>query len=244
MFPHVLRVARMRVRWIVWTLGIALLAMLALFPLRLAIAWSDLDEMGFAARQVGGTIWYGRLGDLQLRSQPIGTLEVTVDPAALLVGTINMRFGRIDGPEGPLTGNLVAGFSRGIKSTSGRIAATEIFAPVPVGALELKDVTVLFRDGQCSEASGQITPVITVPLPGVRFDAAMAGTVECDGERARVELTSPSGAERIDFHVQQTGQYRARMTIRSEDPIVRSTLAVFGFRPTAQGLSLSVDGRL
>jgi general secretion pathway protein N len=244
MFPHVLRGASQWIRWIVWTLGIAALALVALFPLRLAFAWSDLDEIGFTARQIGGTIWYGRIGDLHLRSQPIGTVEVSVDPLALLVGTVDMGFNRIDSSEGPLAGNLLAGSSRGIRSTSGRIATAELFAPVPVGALELNDVTVLFRDGRCAEASGRITPVISVPLPGVRVDSALAGNLECDGERARVELTSPSGAERIDFYVQQSGDFRARMSVRSEDPIVNSALAVFGFRASPQGLSLSVDGRL
>lgn len=244
MFPLVLRGAKMKVRWLVWTLGLALLALVGLFPLRLAIAWSDLGRMGFTARQVGGTIWSGRIGDLQLRTQPIGTIDVTLNPLALLFGSIDMGFERLDSPEGPLAGNLLAGSSRGIRSTSGRIAVADMFAPVPVGALELNDVTVLFRNGQCVDASGRITPVITVPLPGVRLDPGLSGAVECDGERARVEFSSASGAERIDFYVQETGDYRARMTIRSTDPIVNSALAVFGFRPSPQGLSLSVDGRL
>lgn len=244
MFPLVLRGARMKVRWAVWTLGIALLALIGLFPLRLAFAWSDLGQMGFAARQVGGTIWFGRIGDLHLRSQPIGTLEVTVNPLAMLFGSVDMHFERLDSPEGPLSGNLIAGSSRGIRSTSGRIAVADLFAPVPVGALELSDVTILFRNGQCFEASGRITPIITVPLPGVRLDPGLAGAVECDGERARVALSSASGAERIDFYFHENGNYRARMSIRSADPLVNSGLAVFGFRPTPQGLSLSVDGRL
>lgn len=240
----VLRGARMKVRWVVWTLGITLLALVGLFPLRLAVAWSDLGQMGFTARYVAGTIWFGRIGDLHLKSQPIGTLEVTVSPLALLFGTIDMRFDRLDSPEGPLAGNLIAGSSRGIRSTSGRIAVADMFAPVPIGALELKDVTMLFRNGQCFDASGRITPIITVPLPGVRLDSGLSGAVECDGERARVVLSSASGAERIDFYVQESGDYRARMSIRSSDPLVNSGLAVFGFRPTPQGLSLSVDGRL
>ena len=244
MFPHVLRGARMKVRWLVWTAGIALLALIGLIPLRQAFAWSDLGQIGFSARQVGGTIWYGRIGDLHLRSQPVGTVEVTVDPLALLFGTINMEFNRLDSPEGPLTGNLVAGLSRGIRSTSGRIAVGEMFAPVPVGALELSDVTVLFRNGECAEASGRITPIIAVPLPGVRLDSGLSGAIECDGERAHVDMTSESGAERIDFYVQQSGDYRATMTIRTPDPTVRSALAMFGFRPSPRGLSLSVDGRL
>lgn len=234
----------MNVRWMVWTAGIAVLALVALFPLRLALAWSDFERIGFAARQVAGTIWYGRIGDLQLRSQPIGTLEVTVDPVALLLGSVTMKFSRLDNPEGPLSGQLVVGGKRGIRSTSGRIPVGEMFTPIPVGALELSDVTVLFRDGQCAEASGRIAPILAAPIPGLQLNPGLTGTVECDGERARVRLESASGAERIEFYIRESGDYRAWMTIRSSDPVVNSGLALFGFRPTSEGLRLSVDGRL
>ncbi|MFP5328526.1 MAG: type II secretion system protein N [Alphaproteobacteria bacterium] len=234
----------MNVRWAIWTIGIAALALVALFPLRLALAWSDFERIGFAARQVAGTIWYGRIGDLQLRSQPVGTLEVTLDPVALLVGSISMKFSRLDSPEGPLTGQLVVGRKRGIRSTSGRIPVGEIFTPIPVGAVELTDVTVLFRNGQCAEAGGRIAPILAAPIPGLQINPGLSGAVECEGERARVRMESASGAERIEFYVRDSGDYRAWMTIRSSDPVMNSGLALFGFRPSADGLRLSVDGRL
>ena len=234
----------MTARWIAWTAGIAALALIALFPLRLALAWSDFERIGFSARQVAGSIWYGRIGDLHLRSQPVGTLEVRVDPVAALFGTIKMRFDRLDSPEGPLAGHFLAGRSRGIRSTSGRIAVAEMFAPIPLAALELSDVTILFRDGLCAEASGRIAPVLAAPIPGVQFDPALAGPVECDGERAHVRLESASGAERIEFYVQESGDYRAWMSIRSSDPIVNAALATFGFRSSPEGLRLTMDGRL
>lgn len=244
MFPRVLQQARMSVRWLVWTVGIAALALLLLFPLRIVLGWSDLERMGFTARQVGGTIWHGRIGDLHLRSQPLGTLDVTLDPAALMVGTVSMAFERLDDPEGPLNGRLVAGLKRGVRSTSGRIGVGEMFAPLPLAALELSDVTILFRGGQCSEASGRITPVLATPIPGVQLDPGISGSVECDGERARVRLDSPSGAQRIEFYVRESGDFRAWMVVRSDDPLVNSALSLYGFRPSANGLRLSVDGRL
>ena len=64
-----------RRRWLAWTIGIGLLAMIGMFPLRAALSLSKLDRIGFTARQVAGTVWYGRIGEFQLRRQPLGTHE-------------------------------------------------------------------------------------------------------------------------------------------------------------------------
>ena len=233
---------RLNWRWAVWTVGIAVLALFALFPLRLAIAWSDLGSVGISARQVAGTIWYGRIGELHIRSQPLGTLEVAAEPSSLLLGNFTIRFERLDSPEGPLGGKLVSGWRRGIANTSGRIDVGQMFAPVPVGSLDLQDVTVLFRDGQCERASGRISPVVASPIPGVEL-SGLSGTVECDGERARVTLDSTTGAERIEFYIHEAGDYRAWMSVRSADPVVNAALATMGFRSSPEGMSLTVDGR-
>ena len=234
----------MKRRWIVWTGGILALAAVVLFPLRIALAMTDLERIGFTARQVAGTIWHGRIGELQLRSQPLGTFEVALDPVALLLGRLSMRFYRLDSPDGLLEGRLVAGARRGIVDASGRVAAAAMFRPLPVEALELQKVTVLFRGGRCVEASGTMRLVPGIGIPGVDLGSGLAGPVECEGERARVDMTSPSGAERLEFYVQESGDYRAWLSIRSQSPVVSGALAVLGFRPTENGMTLSVDGRL
>lgn len=230
-------------RWLTWLLGILGLALIGLFPLRTALGLSDLERMGFTARQVAGTIWYGRIGSLHLRSQPLGTFEVQLDPLALLIGHVSMRFERMDDAQGVLDGRLVAGLGRGIKQTSGRIAAAEMFAPLPIEALELHDVTVLFRNGLCIEAAGRVTPVMAAPVPGVQF-AGLSGTMQCDGERARVEMASGSGSERVEFYVHSSGRYRGWLSVRTTGPDISAALAVLGFRPSSNGMTLTVNGRL
>lgn len=231
-------------QWILWTAAVAALAAVALFPLRAALAMSDLGRIGFTARQAGGTVWAGRIGELHLRSQPIGTVDVAFDPIALLFGTVSMRFSRLDNPDGPLEGRLVAGGTRGLVDTSGRIAVAEMFSPLPVAALELENVTIRFRDGTCERASGRIRPILAAPVPGLTFDAGLSGAVECDAERARVSMSSPSGGERIEFYIRETGDYRGWMSVRSSRPDVAGALASYGFRPSPQGMTLTVDGRL
>jgi general secretion pathway protein N len=230
-------------RWLAWVGGIALLALIGMFPLRAALAISDLDRIGFSARQVAGSIWYGRIGEFQLRSQPLGTMEVRLDPAALLFGNVSMRFNRMDSPDGVLRGKLVSGLRRGIKETSGRIAVAGMLAPLPIEALELNEVTALFRDGTCVEASGRVTPIVNASVGGASF-SALTGSVTCDGERARAVFQGTSGNERIEFYVGSSGNYRAWMSVRSTAPEINAALASAGFRPAAGGMTLSVDGQL
>lgn len=229
--------------WWAWVVGIAVLALIALLPLRIALGMSDLQRVGFTARQVAGTIWYGRIGDLQLRSQSLGTLEVQLNPLALLVGRFSMRFNRMDDPQGGLNGRLLSGGMQGVKGVSGRIDVSQMFAPLPLVALELEEVTVLFRNGQCVDGSGRVTPVISVPIPGLTA-GRLAGTLQCEGRRARITMTSGSGAERIEFYVTATGRYRGWVSVRNSVPEVASALGLLGFRPSPEGLTMSVEGRL
>lgn len=231
-------------RWAIWTIGILLLAMVALFPLRVALGLSDLERIGFTARQVSGTVWYGRIGELQLRSQNVGSYEVALSPLALLTGAIDMKFDRLESIEGPFTGRLIAGRSRGVIDANGRIGVGTMFAPLPISALAFEEATVLFRDGRCAEASGRVRPVLATFIPGIEFDPNTAGTISCDGERARVEMRSRSGRETIDFYVSESGRYRGWITVRAAQPIAAAALTLLGFQQSAEGLVLTVEGQL
>jgi general secretion pathway protein N len=169
---------------------------------------------------------------------------VALDPFALLLGNVSMAFNRLDNPEGPLNGRIVVGATRGLVGTSGQIAVADMFAPLPVAALELDQVTIRFRDSRCDEASGQVRPIIAAPIPGVTFDPGLAGTVECDGQRARVRMETPSGGQRLEFYVRESGEYRGWMSVRASRPDIAGALAMVGFRPSPQGMTLTVDGRL
>jgi general secretion pathway protein N len=235
--------ARIRPRWLAWTLSIFASSLIALFPLRVGLGMSDFDRIGFTARQVAGTIWYGRIGELHLRSQPLGTFEVELDPLPLLIGNVSMRFDRMDDPQGLLEGRLIAGFGRGVKGANGRIAAGGLFAPLPIDALEFNDLTIVFRDGVCVEAAGRVTPIMAAVVPGVPV-SGLTGTMQCDGERARVEMASASGAETVDFYVHSSGRYRGWLSVRTTAPEVGAALSILGFRPSPQGMTLTVNGRL
>lgn len=229
-------------RWIVWTLGIGLLAMLILMPLRVVLPASDLQQLGLSARQVGGSIWYGRIGDLMLGRQLLGTFDVRLDPGALLLGRIAMPFERLGSEQGPLTGVLRAGGSvRGVERLNGRMPTGSLLGSAPIDALEVANTTVLFRDGRCEQAEGGLTARLAVRLGPINLDRKFSGTLACEGERVRARLASPGGTEQVEFYLSAQGRVRGWITIRSPLPGFDLILSSYGFRASASGLTLPFE---
>jgi general secretion pathway protein N len=228
-------------RFIFWFAGILALGLIALIPLRMALG--RFVDQGFTARQVAGTIWYGRIGELNFKVRRLGTFEVGLDPLALLTGAVKLNFHRLDDPQGVLDGALVSGLSRGIRNTTGRIGVAGLFGALPVDAIELQDVTVLFKGQICARASGQATLILASPLPGVD-GVTLRGSPRCEKERVRFVLSTPSLAGKLDFYVRSSGDYRAWFQVRGAQPDQAASLATAGFTAAAEGMMLSVDGKL
>jgi general secretion pathway protein N len=232
-------------RWLTWTSVLTLLALLLLMPLRVALSASDLQQLGLTARQVGGTIWYGRIADLMLGRQLLGTFDVRLDPAALLLGRVAMRFERVGGTVGPLTGVLRAGGTlRGVEDLSGSMAAGNLLGAAPIDSLDFRDTTVLFEGGRCAEASGQVAARLAVRLGPIDLDRGFSGSISCEGERVRARLASPAGSERIEFFVSSEGRVRGWISIRSPLPGLDAVLGAYGFRVGPEGLTLPFETRL
>ena len=232
-------------RWLVWTFGISLLALLLLLPLRVALPESDLQRLGLSARQVGGTIWAGRIGELMLGRQLLGTFDVRLDPGALLLGRIAMPFERLDTVQGPLTGTLRAGGTlRGVERLNGAMPAGNLLGGAPIDTITFTDTTVLFAGGRCSQASGRLAANLAVRFGPLALDGGFRGTIACDGERVRARLASDAGTERVEFFVSSEGRVRGWVTIRSPLPGLDVILSTYGFRAGPDGLSLPFETRL
>jgi general secretion pathway protein N len=229
-------------RWVIWSMGLLLLALVALFPLRIALGLSHVERMGLAARAVAGPVWSGAIGDLSLRDQPLGSFAVGLDPLASLSGA-TLDFARLESAEGPLDGSLrVAGARRGIVGTNGRIATASLFGRLPVDAVELADATVLFEAGRCVEASGKLTAIVGTRIAGLDLSRGMTGRLACAGDDVAIAMASRSRMERIDLTIAADGSYRARMRVATGTPELGTALSLFGFRPSGNSMGLTVDG--
>ena len=227
-------------RWTLWFATLLLLSLLALVPLRVAVG--GLVDQGFTARQVAGTIWYGRIGELSRRARRLGTFEVRLDPGPLLIGAVHLGFRRMDDPNGALDGTLVAGSTSGVRATSGRLAIAGLAGQLPLDTLQIDGVTILFRGERCAEASGRVTMLVAAPLPGLG-GAQFQGSPRCEGERVRFVLAGPAGAE-VEFFVRANGELRAWLRLPPTDPAAAAALSAAGFRESGQGWVLSAEGRL
>lgn len=235
----------MRLRWALWTFGIGLIALLLLLPLRIALSAADLQQLGLSARQVGGTIWGGRIGELMLGRQLLGTFDVRLDPGPLLIGRVAMPFARIDAVQGPLTGVLRSGGSvAGVEGLNGAIPAANLLGGAPIDALTFTDTTILFEDRRCTQASGRIAANLAIRFGPLGLDRGFSGTLACDGDRVRARLASEAGTERVEFFVSASGQVRGWVTIRSPLPGLDLLLSTYGFRNGPGGLTLPFETRL
>lgn len=233
-------------RWLIWVVGVGLLGLLALFPLRVALGAADLERMGLTARKVSGTIWSGQIGGLALDRQGLGNFNVGVEPLPLLAGRASIRFDRIeDQLQGPLSGTLLSGgASRGVKGLTGRLATASLFAPIPVEALDFDRVNIVFRNGECAQASGNLTALVGTRIGPLDLTRGLSGPISCEGDRVRARLASAGGGEFIQFYLAADGRYRAFMTIRSVAPEIGAALTLFGFEPGPDGFTLTTSNKL
>ena len=70
--------------WGIAALLLALILIIATFPMRLALDLSGATDAGITAREVRGSVWSGELVDARLGALPLGTVRASLSPLALL----------------------------------------------------------------------------------------------------------------------------------------------------------------
>lgn len=234
----------MRARWYFWALGVLLVGLIALFPLRLALDIAAGPHSLLAARQVEGSIWSGQIGEAMLGDERLGSFDVAAHPLPLLIGSVRADFERVGGLDGPLSGTVHAGTgSEGVSDFDGRLAVSQILAPLPASAISFGDATMLFDDGSCSEASGSVALTASMGLPDLT--RTLEGTLSCaeDG-RILAQLQGPRGGEKLSLWLSYDGAYEVDLTIEGAPPALRAALAMAGFADEGSAIRLQQSGQL
>lgn len=231
-------------RWI-WISLTVVLAALIFMPLRLASGIIGLDAMGVSARQVGGSVWSGRMEQTRIGGFDLGTVDVGLNPLSLLLGRARMGFERVSGVGiEPLAGTYDIGPGRRvIDGLSGTVLATG-WTDLPIEKLSFEGVNVHFSDGQCRSASGRVQLMLAVRIAGLDLRNGLSGVARCEGGALLLPLAGQSGMERLTLTITGDGQYEARFGINATDPITSAALAAAGFSATAEGYFRVVRGRL
>ena len=221
---------------------VSLGALVAFLPLRLAVDRLGLDEQGLAARTVEGSLWRGSIREAQFAGLPLGDLDARLQilPLAAMRARID-----VESPEDPARvkgGISVTRSSAGIDDMNARIEAASLFAPLPLKALTLSDLSVRFTNGVCDKASGRVSATFAAvanlpPLPSA------SGDVRCDGGVLLLPLEA-GPTERLHIRLHADGRYEARLETAMGGPAAAPMLTAAGFTPSSAGYVLERRGQL
>lgn len=222
-------------------------ALLALLPMRLAIEWLGLDDRGLAAREVGGSVWYGSLREAQYGSVGLGDLRAGLHGLPLLVGRARVAMMRprdaatpADRLDGAAT---VTRTGFGFDDLDGRLQLAGAFGALPLTQVDLGDVTAYFENGLCEQASGTVRAAVAGDIAGVALPGGLTGPARCDDGALLLPMVSQSGMESLELRLFGDGRYTGQVLVRSTDATLRDRFAAAGFQMTAAGYALTVSGR-
>lgn len=217
-------------------------ALIALFPLRLAIAAMGASGPLFTARAAQGTIWNGVLRDISIDGVSLGDFSARLSPLALFTGKAAIDLRYLADPQ--TGGTLVATFAEfGVDKVSVKLALPGAFAPLPVETIDLRDASVRFAGNRCASADGQVRVQLSGQIGGYAMGQEMIGSPRCDGDVLSLALASGSAMERITMRVVPDGQYTAKVIIKAADTDAATKLSSAGFRETAAGHVMEISGR-
>ncbi|WP_299328426.1 type II secretion system protein N [Parasphingopyxis sp.] len=240
-----MRIALFRGRTILF-LSIFVLAMLVLIPMRLGLDWLGMDDRGIAAREAQGSVWNGRLVEAQFGDAAVGDVDAGLGFFPLLVGRARVAMARsgVDADQfGGFRGAMsVSGSDFGLDDMEAALPAADLFAPLPVSALELEDVTVHFEDGQCATAEGIVRARMGGNMGGIALPDALFGNAQCDEGALLLPLISQSGMEQLDIRIGASGAYAAELRMMAVDDEMRERLRMAGFAPGPSGYALGIQG--
>lgn len=224
-------------------LAIFLVALLALFPMRLAFGILGLDGYGISARTVAGSVWWGRMRALVVGEIPLGNVDAGVSPLRMLIGQARLGIVRDAGQGNDIRGALLAGVGgMGVSHVTGTLPLGAAAAPLPVSAVELTDLTARFAGGRCVEAEGQVHARMAGDIAGLNLSQGMRGTAKCEGEKLLLPLVSQSGLEQLDIRVGADGRYRGEFRVKTSDADLVRSLEGLGFSHAGDSLALGVEG--
>jgi general secretion pathway protein N len=219
-----------------------LFALVALFPLRLALDWLALDKRGFAAREAKGSIWLGGLTEAQFGTVALGDLQASLRTLPLIIGRARVDLRREEGPDRFEGGATVSRHAFGIEDMTAELSIGSAFAPLPIASLDLADVSARFVDGQCAAAEGAVKAGVAADVAGLSLSGGLSGNARCDEGALLLPLVSQTGMEALNIRLFESGRYEVELAVRPVDDATRDRLISAGFLLTGTGYALRASG--
>tara|TARA_R110000782_G_scaffold78276_7_gene155333 strand:- start:6299 stop:7021 length:723 start_codon:yes stop_codon:yes gene_type:complete len=223
----------------------AALMLVAFLPLRVALGAAGVSKGTIAARQVRGSLWWGRIDSLTLGGVHLGDVDAKVSPVQLLVGRIRLDLWRKEGLPNDFAGAWSVGFNqRGIDDVTGMLGAGGVFAPLPLSTFEFEDVTVHFAGDTCAKAEGRLRVRISGQYAGLNLAQGMSGAVTCDGAAVLVPLVSQTGMERLSLRIWRDGRTSAQLAVKASEGANIAALTAAGLTQRGEDYVLTIEGQM
>jgi general secretion pathway protein N len=231
---------RLPLKRTVFFLSVFAFSLIALIPLRVAVGWFGAE--GLAAREAEGSIWLGMLKEAQMGPVALGDVRARLNILPLLLGRARLSLSR-DAPDGHFEGAVsVSRYGFGVEDMTGQFRTGALFAPVPIGTLDLDDVSAHFENGQCESADGRVRVTASGDIAGMSLPGSLAGDARCAEGALLLPLASQSGIGQLNLSIRSDGRYRIDLILRQTDPTLAARLAAAGFQPSAEGYSRRIEG--
>ena len=163
----------------------------------------------------------------------LGDLQAQLRSLPLFIGRARVDLERVDEGRRFQGSATVSRHGFGIDDMTGALDVGGALAPLPVGALELDDVTAHFADGLCTSAEG----LVKANVPG-----GLSGNARCDRGALLLPLASQSGMEALNIRLFEDGRYEIELAVKPADDAMRDRLIQSGFALGTNGYALRVRG--
>jgi general secretion pathway protein N len=176
--------------------------------------------------------------DASFKGARLGDLQVRVAPLDLLTGTARFRVSALSG-EG-MSGEGYAGLSgQGVRNVDARLVLGRDMRAVGVETAQLSGVSLRYKNGRCSEASGQMTVYLADGLLTRAVGPQMSGAAVCANGQLSFRLSDPEAKGTLTLEFLDKGQQRFIMILRPSDTLDKGALKALGFAETPVGHKLT-----
>lgn len=208
------------------------LALIVLLPLRLVLALAMPGTV--TARSVEGSVWSGRIADLNAGPLPLGTVDAGLEPLPLLIGRPQFALSR----EGF---SAKIGPSR-IADANGSVSLPDGLGGLPVTSLGFGDLSVVMSGGQCSEAQGNLSLTLASLGPLLPDAITLSGQVRCEKGALVVPMRGPQGMERLTLKLSGDGRWQADLTLTGLPQETADAMKSSGFDARPGGVGIRTGG--
>ena len=208
------------------------IALCLLLPLRLVLGMAMPETV--SARSVEGSVWSGRIADLNAGPLPLGTVEAGLAPLPLLIGRPEFALSR----EG-----FAARIAPGrVRDANGSVLLPDGLGGLPVTSLGFGGFSVVMDGRTCQEASGTLSLMLASLGPSLPDAMTLSGQARCEKGALVVPMRGPQGMERLTLRIGGDGHWQADLTLAGLPQETADALKASGFDARPGGIGIGTSG--